>query len=161
MTAISEQDLISIGILARKEQPPLARASLVVCMTPEQDKVLLVESKEVGEEGEFCLPGGELADGQTHIQAAQERFTEQTGLTVSSQDLLEPRANLYYKDGFNNKEEIVLQCRLYIARSVSGTLKSNGRKVQWFDMAEVPNEPLIPGSQKYILRQVMKDLARK
>ena len=117
--------------------------------------VRLAESSPIFEPGLWHLPGGGIDPGEQPAEALAREFAEETGLTVSTAELVDARSYAAHRLGIS-WQLIALFYRVAL-ESVDGVVsEADGTTdaATWLPLADVSNEKLSPAARDAVATSI-------
>ncbi len=115
-------------------------------------KVLLLKRKNPPNEGRWALPGGLVELGETVEEAAVREVTEETGLEVKLEKLIDVQTDIH-RDGEERLEYHYVLVD-FSASPTGGKLRLNGESSdsRWFSRSELPDIDMSEGTMEVLLK---------
>ena len=124
------------------DSPEMKVTNAAAAVAIKDGKVLLVEEGEGSSHvtGMLGIPSGRVDPGETEIEAAAREFREETGLTVTLEDLEEFPGNIFHADIPRKNGEIEkFNWHVFRVKNFTGDLLEEGDNVKpmWVEISEL------------------------
>ncbi len=121
-------------------------------------KVLLVKHGEASGHinGVYGLPAGRLQKGETEKASAVRELSEETGLVILEDDLIEYQSNIFTAEVKRKAGKTELYAmKVFVCHTFSGTLRSSDEtEPEWVEIARLDEYDLLPNVKDAVLREV-------
>ena len=145
----------SSGVMVMKREYPDAPVVAVGAIVLHEGKVLLVKRAQEPAKGLWSIPGGVVELGETVREALKREVKEECGLEIEVGPVFE------VVDSIVRDEEGRLRFHYaiidFLAQPKGGQLcvASDAEAARWFDMQELANLPMPPGTREIIVRALV------
>jgi ADP-ribose pyrophosphatase YjhB (NUDIX family) len=153
-----EYDLNTIDFIKNK----FAKNNLkghVLAIIVENNKILLIKRLNSSTKNDLCLPGGNIAKGESFISGIKRETLEELGIRIENVKTVSNLENRYL---LNGKCLYKSKGKIFLATKYSGIITTNQRELkgfQWCNVNEIPklkfkNDEILKyifGKEKYLL----------
>ncbi len=121
-------------------------------------KVLLVKHGEASGHinGVYGLPAGRLQKGETEKASAVRELSEETGLVILEDDLIEYHSNVFTAEVKRKGEKTELYAmKVFVCHTFRGKLQSSDEtEPEWVEIARLDEYDLLPNVKDAVMREV-------
>lgn len=121
-------------------------------------KVLLVKHGEASGNinGVYGLPAGRLQKGETEKASAVRELSEETGLIILEDDLIEYHSNIFTGEVKRKGGKAQLYAmKVFVCHNFSGELQSSDEtEPEWVDISRLHEYDLLPNVKDAVMREV-------
>ncbi|WLR42208.1 NUDIX domain-containing protein [Bacillus carboniphilus] len=117
---------------------PLTVCAAGVLILDDQNRVLLIKR---GDDGNWCIPGGVMDTGESVYESTKREVFEETNMTLNQMDLFNVYSGQEQHHIYPNGDEVYFVNIVFITKSFSGMVQTDGiesKDFRFFELKQIP-----------------------